>query len=157
MSKDNNSKTTFIAVGTAVLMVIIGLAATAYALTLDTGSKKPAKHAEETTYEHSHESDHKKAAPASAHEASAVIVYGNNGFEQQQYTVNQGGTVLVKNESSVDFYFTTGPHEHHDIHSPLNLGTIAPGGSSSFVAPEAGTYIFHNHENDAQTGELIVQ
>lgn len=153
MDKHSSNKVTFLAVGAATLIVIVGLAVAVYALTLDAGSKEPAKHAEESTHEHSHE----KAAAASTQEAGAVIIYGDDGFEQQTYTVKQGDIVLVKNESSVDFYFTTGPHEHHDMYSPLNLGTIAPGGSSSFVAPQAGSYIFHNHENDAEMGELIVQ
>lgn len=157
MRYNRDNKTTFLAVASAVLLVIVGVAAAAYALTLDTGSRNPVARSEESTHKDSHESDHKKAAAASAQEASVVIVYGNKGFEQSSYTVKQGETVLVRNESSVDIYFTTGPHENHDIYSPLNLGTIAPGESSSFVAPQAGTYKFHNHDNDAQSGELIVQ
>lgn len=142
--------------GAAMLIAAMGVGAAVYALTLDSSEKKSAAHSE-VTHSHSHEDDDKKAALSTTEEAAAVIVYSDNGFEQPTYTVKSGETVLVKNNSSVDFYFTTGPHENHDIRSPLNLGTISPGKASSFVAPAAGVYIFHNHDNDAQAGELIVQ
>ena len=161
MSKDQNKTTTLLAVGAATLIAVIGIGAAVYALTLDTSSEQ-STHATETTHEHSEASGHpkaddKRASAPSAEEVKITIVFGDNGFEQPSYTVKSGETVLVKNTSNEEFYFTTGDHHNHDINSPLNLGTIEPGGASSFVAPAPGTYTFHNHDNDAQAGELIVQ
>lgn len=150
-----------VAIIAAVGISIVGIGTAVYALTLDTTEHTTATEAHDRndTHGHSHESshDHKEAAPASNQEASVVIVYGSEGFEQSTYTVKSGETVRVENKSDVDFYFTTGDHHNHDIHSPLNLGTIAPGAASSFVAPQAGVYDFHNHENEYEAGELIIQ
>ena len=163
MSKDNNKVTTIFAVGAAVLIAVIGIAAAVYALTLDTSKEHASAQVSEAGHEHaasdghSHAKDDKKATAPSAQEPAATIVYGNNGFEPALYTVKSGETVLVKNTSKEEFYFTTGDHHNHDINSPLNLGKIAPGGSSSFVAPAAGTYGFHNHDDETEAGELIVQ
>jgi plastocyanin len=153
MSKEQ-SKTTVLAVGAALVIAVLGIGTAVYALTLDTSESKTQV---SETSGHSHTSDDKKASAPSTEKASLVITYGNDGFEQASYTVKSGETVLVENASKEEFYFTTGDHHNHDIHSPLNLGTIAPGESSSFVAPEAKTYGFHNHDNETEAGTLIVQ
>src|SRR6478735_5975933 len=135
MTKQTKNKTTFIAVLMAMLLAIVGVGTAMYALTLESSENEDVQKTA-----HVHKGEDKQAAVASGEQAALAIVYGDDGFKNASYTVMSGETVLVKNESSVEFYFTTGDHHNHDIHSPLNLGVIAPGGSSSFVAPAAGTY-----------------
>ena len=53
MDKHSSNKVTFLAVGAATLIVIVGLAVAVYALTLDAGSKEPDKNLQESTHEHS--------------------------------------------------------------------------------------------------------
>lgn len=152
MSQEKNRKTTVIAAGAAILIAIIGVGTAVYALTVESDKTTSTESSE---VEHSHEGASK--ATVSSKEASATIAYTGNGFEETSYTVKAGETVRVENNSSVEFYFTTGDHHNHDTHSPLNVGVIVPGEASSFVAPKAGIYNFHNHEDERQAGELIVQ
>lgn len=157
-----SDNTTIIAMLVAGAISIGGIGAALYALTLETSEHEAmavtaTQKQEETSNGHAHHNENKTAATPSAEQASIVIVYAANGFEKQSYTVKTGEAVLVENKSDQEFYFTTGDHHNHDINSPLNLGTIAPGKSSSFVAPAAGTYGFHNHDNETEAGELIVQ
>lgn len=157
MTKENDS-TTIVALVAAVSIAVIGVAIALYALALEpTSEKDEAKSTHANTHHYSHEAGEKHTQTISDSEASVVITYTNEGFENAVYTVNSGETVRVANKSKIEMYFTTGNHHNHDINSPLSLGVIAPGESSSFVAPKPGKYGFHNHENEHQAGELIVK
>lgn len=160
-----NKAGTTIAVVTAAIFTVIGLAVAVYALTADeSAGKSTGKHEAKSAHSHEHGHEHvghdgneqgseagEVAGPAE------VIEYTNDGFAQTSYTVAAGDIVQVKNVSGSDMYFTTGDHHNHDIHSPLNLGVVKAGAAAEFAAPEAGVYQFHNHDNEAQAGELIVQ
>jgi len=159
MNKENSSKTTFIPVGVAAVIAVIGVGMAVYALTLGPSEDSSAKHSTNVAHEHSaHAHDDSVKAPAASTEAAALTIsYTNDGFALTEFTVKASELVRVENNSDTEMYFAAGEHEHHDINSPVNLGTIEPGAASSFIAPKAGTYLFHNHDNDEHKSTLVVQ
>ncbi len=88
---------------------------------------------------------------------SIEIVYTDSGFEKSSYTVGAGGTVIVKNDSSSDLQFSSDDHPAHLDNSELNQSVLASGDSQEFVVTETGTWGIHDHLNDANTTELIVE
>ncbi len=156
-----NNRVSVAAISIASIIAIIGVGTAVYAMTLDTSENEALvreMNLERSELDsHPHTTSDKIAAQPSFDQASLVIVYNDGGFDETSYTVGSGQTVRVENKSGKEFYFTTGDHHNHDTSSPLSLGTIAPGESSSFVAPKPGSYNFHNHDNDDQAGMLIVQ
>lgn len=155
---DNSKSITVFSIAGAVLLVAVGAAAAIYALVANTPTVQQASHEHGVSAEHVHSEDVPTEAPIASTKAPAITIeYANDGFTAVMYTVQYGQMVRVENNSANELYFTTGDHHNHDIHSPLSLGVIAPGEASSFVAPQPGRYGFHNHENEHQAGELIVQ
>lgn len=151
------------AIMAAALLLFVGVGITTLAITKEAkeypgGGDNEGSHAL-SGHDHSNDSehDHKVAAPATSEKADLVIVFSDSGFDQSTYEVTAGDTVKIENSSSDAYYFATGDHANHTIDSPLNVGTISPGGASSFIAPGAGEYDFHNHKNETQAGTLIVR
>lgn len=163
MSKDRHVGISIAAITAALLLLIIGMSVTILAINNEvkvrpeTG-ENVSSHTS-NNHDHSNDSvhDHKIAAPATSEKPDLVILFSDSGFDQSTYEVNAGDTVRVENGSRNAFYFATGDHANHTIDSPLNVGTIQPGGASSFIAPEPGIYQFHNHKNETQAGTLTVR
>ena len=151
-----NKKTTIISIATALLIIVIGLAAAAYALTLES-PKKESMTTESSEAQSNHGDTTDDEVALADRKVGAVIVYSDKGFENTSYSVSAGEVVEVENKSNKDFYFTIGSHENHDMHSPLSLGALKPGESARFVAPEPGVYGFHNHDDQTEEGALAVQ
>lgn len=151
------------AITAALLLLIIGMSVTILAINNevkvrpDTGANKSSHTV--SNHDHSNDSahDHKVAPPATSEKADLLIIFSDSGFDRSTYEVSAGDTVRVENGSRNAFYFATGDHANHTIDSPLNVGTIQPGGASSFIAPEPGVYNFHNHKNETQAGTLRVR
>jgi len=158
MKDANNKTTTTLSIIVAIIICAAGIALAVYAIALnpshsETGAKTESPHGRTT-----HESNRKDAPLATdIAEAAIAIKYGNEGFAQPIYEVNSGELVRVENNSDREMYFAAGEHEHHDVDSSVDLGVIEPGKFSVFKAPQAGTYLFHNHDNDSHTGQLIVR
>ena len=89
--------------------------------------------------------------------AAAVITYNGSLFSPSQGTVNKGDTITVKNESSTIVDFESDVHPIHTDNPELNVGEIAPGQSKSFTVNTVGSWGYHNHLNETQTGTIIVR
>lgn len=118
----------------------------------------------EPEHDHSSHSHTDDTQPTDTNDASSnteasdiVITYTDSGFNPDSYTVTSEGTVTVRNDSSMTLDFASNDHPAHTDNSELNIGEIAPGASASFVVKAKGTWGFHNHDNDAHTGTLVVQ
>jgi plastocyanin len=86
-----------------------------------------------------------------------TITYDGNNFSPSTLTVKSGSTVTVKNMSSDDLQFDSGPHPTHTSNPELNIGLIAAGESKTFTVTKTGTFDYHNHLNPSQTGTIIVE
>ena len=89
--------------------------------------------------------------------ATAVISYNGNLFSPSQVTIKKGDTVSVKNDSSVEVDFESDPHPTHTSEPELNAGIIMPGQSQSFTVTRVGSWGYHNHLNQTQTGTIVVR
>lgn len=163
-NKQSNVAVTVVSIICAALLALVGLVVAVYALTYESSeeavdsSVQERKNVDGDTHEHRGSNDKSQATPADlTKKAAAVIAYSDEGFATTLYQVKSGEIVRVQNVSKISMYFTTGDHHNHDITSPLNLGVLQPGQAADFIAPAAGVYGFHNHDDETQAGELIVQ
>lgn len=141
----------------AVALLVIG--GGAYALTQNSEEPSEASNSAESDHDHndgSHSHDEEAADTSSAVETS-TITYTDDGFSPSTVTVKAGTTITVKNNSSSPLQFSSDPHPAHTDEDELNLSTLSPGASTTFVATETGSHGFHNHLNEDASGTLIVQ
>lgn len=139
-----------------IIVILLALAGGAFALTQDK-DKEPA--AKTTTTQET------KAEPAAAESATSgqstsevtIITYGDNGFSPTKITVKSGTTVTIKNESSHGLQFDSDPHPAHTDNKELNVNTVSPGASETFVVKRTGTFGYHNHLNPSDTGTIVVE
>lgn len=85
-----------------------------------------------------------------------TITYTNNGFEPNSLTVKKGTVVTVNNESSRNVQFSSNDHPAHTDNTEMNLGTLAPGESDSYTATAVGTWGYHDHLDENETGTITV-
>lgn len=97
------------------------------------------------------------AEPAEEQQTETIISFSGSGFDPDPLTVPVGTTVTVTNNSSQTIQFDSDPHPQHTDNTELNLETISPGESDTFIANTVGTFGYHNHLNPSQTGTLIVE
>ena len=64
--------------------------------------------------------------------------------------------VRIVNESSRTLQFSSDPHPQHGDNTELNMSALKPGGQTSFIVHKAGTWGFHNHLNEEDTGSITV-
>ncbi|MBI2644238.1 MAG: hypothetical protein HYW95_01860 [Candidatus Wildermuthbacteria bacterium] len=109
------------------------------------------------------------ASPSSTEQGSAIVRYNDNGFTPATLTINQGETVLFKNESSRSMWVASAAHPSHRVYSGTSLEQHCPdtsgmafdqcgaGGEYSFPFAKTGTWQYHNHLNPSDTGTILVQ
>ena len=85
-----------------------------------------------------------------------MITYKDNGFEPSDLTVKKGTVITVKNESGHTMQFASNDHPAHRDNPEMNIKTLAPGESDSYTATAVGTWGFHNHFDENQTGNITV-
>lgn len=95
-----------------------------------------------------------EAAPTPSERMS--ITYTDNGFEPADITVKKGTVITVTNESSKSVQFSSADHPTHRENPEMNLQTLSPGESDSYTASEAGTWGYHDHIDESQTGTVTV-
>lgn len=132
-----NKKMIIIAV--VLALVIIGSAATAYFISQNAGAPS------------------NKPTSKSDSQATATITYSDSGFSPSLTTVKAGDTVAIKNTSSGDLQFDSDPHPVHTDDTELNVGTVAPGQTSTFTVTTKGTFGFHNHLNPGDKASITIQ
>jgi len=86
-----------------------------------------------------------------------TITYSDSGYSPSTITVKTGDTIVIKNTSSHSMMFDSDPHPVHTINPELNVDTVAPGESRTFVVDTKGTFGYHNHLNASQKGTIIVE
>jgi len=79
------------------------------------------------------------------------------GFEPNTLKIKVGTKVVWENKSGDTVAVNSIPHPIHNLYPILNLGSFEDGSSVRVTFTEAGTYIYHNHLNSAQTGTVIVE
>lgn len=85
-----------------------------------------------------------------------TIVFTDDGFEQQNYTVGAGQTVTVKNESSLEVQFSSDEHPTHTDNPELNMDILTLGEQGSFIPERTGDWGIHDHEHPEFITTLIV-
>lgn len=100
--------------------------------------------------------DEATPAPTSGQNESITIRFTDQGFEPQTISVKRGTTIVVKNDSSRDVQFSSDDHPTHLENREMNLATLEPGESDSFFANTAGSWGFHDHLDESNTGKLEV-
>ena len=95
--------------------------------------------------------------PTEEQSSAATITYSDSGFGPATVTVKSGGKVTISNNSSRTIQFNSDPHPSHTQNSELNLGTVAPATSKSFTVTKTGTWGYHNHLNQTETGNIVVE
>ncbi len=88
--------------------------------------------------------------------ARTVVTYTNTGFAPQRITVKKGTFVAFINDSTVMMQVAGGAHEDHDraFEQPQAVGK---GGSFEYEFSTVGTFTYHNHDNAAHTGTVVVE
>lgn len=105
------------------------------------------------------------AAPASSSSSSsastasavATITYSDSGFSPATTTVKAGDTVAIKNTSSSVMQMDSDPHPVHTDDTDLNVGTVNPGETKTFVVTNKGSFGFHNHLAPSNTAKIVIQ
>ncbi len=85
-----------------------------------------------------------------------TIVFTDDGFEKQSYTVAAGQSVTVKNNSTIEVEFSSDDHPTHTDNSELNMDVLFPGKEQTFIPTKAGTWGIHNHKQPELTTTLVV-
>lgn len=97
------------------------------------------------------------SATNSDQNASTTITYTDNGFSPATITVKAGTTITVKNDSSNPLQFSSDPHPQHTDNTELNMSVLSAGKSGTITVTKTGTWGYHNHLNDGDTGTIVVQ
>lgn len=139
------------------IIVLVLAGAGAYALTRNQDETASPTESTANTGNNSDSADSTAADTPTSNNQTAAITYTDDGFSPATLTVKAGTTVTVKNNSSNDMQFASDPHPAHTDNEEINAGVIEPGKSQTFTAERTGTYGYHNHLNETETGTLIVQ
>lgn len=131
----------------AIILGVILVVGTAYTI-----SQKPA--AAPTNTPEQKQTD--TSADHSITNETVTITYTDDGFSPSSYMIKVGGTVTVVNNSSHDLEFSSDNHPTHTKETELNMDILKPGKSGTFTVTKVGTWGFHNHLRDQDTGSLMV-
>lgn len=89
---------------------------------------------------------------------SVTVSYTSSGFSPNNLTIATGTTVTFINNSNGSMWVASDPHPAHTDFSAFDARKgYAKGQSYSFTFSKAGTYGFHNHLRDDDTGTITVQ
>lgn len=103
---------------------------------------------------------------------SATVTYGPNGFSPSTVTIAKGGTVTFTAAPGADeMWVASAPHPSHtgydgtsrDQHcasgysGPTPFDQCAAGTTYRFTFGNAGSWVYHNHDNASDYGTVVVQ
>jgi plastocyanin len=89
--------------------------------------------------------------------AAATITYSDDGFSPTSVKIKAGETVKIKNTSSRAVEFSSDPHPVHTDNRELNLGPIQAGESVNLKVMNKGTWGYHNHLDENESGTIVVE
>lgn len=99
---------------------------------------------------------------------AAVVHYTSAGFSPASVSVKVGDTVRFVNDTSLDMWIGSNDHPEHSgysgterkDHCPDTSGTAfdqcSVGDTFEFTFTKAGTWGYHNHKVEEDTGTIIV-
>ena len=88
---------------------------------------------------------------------AATITYTDSGFSLSTRTISSGQTFKIVNQSQQEIDLSSDPHPTHTGDPELNVGSVQPGGSKTFILTTKGTWGFHNHYDHTKTGTITVK
>lgn len=135
------------------VIVLLAVAGGAFLLTTDSDDTSSSTAANSSASNSSETSENTDQAEAS----TTTISYTDSGFSPKTITVKVDSVVTVKNDSSSVLQFSSNPHPAHTDEDELNLSSLSPGKSTTFKVTRTGSFGFHNHLNEADTGTLVVE
>lgn len=142
-----------------VVIAILVIAGGAFALTRKSDNNKTTSSTTSSSSEQpqSTNSSSNSSTSSTDQNNASTITYGDNGFSPSSIKVKSGTTVTIKNGSSSLLQFDSNPHPDHTDNVELNVGTISPGQSKTFVVTRKGTFGYHNHLAAGDTGKITVE
>lgn len=84
-----------------------------------------------------------------------VVTLTENGFEPANLVVPVGAEVQFVNESGQGMWVASDPHPVHTDYADFDQKEV--GDTYSFTFTEPGAYTYHNHQNESQTGLVLVE
>ena len=93
------------------------------------------------------------AVPSTPPGPSVVVSFDQYGFEPNEFVVPVGTTVFVSNATTHPLLFMPLPIQIGNLPG-LNLGTITPGNTKSFVVSSAGSWQFEANNSPALRGNV---
>ena len=99
------------------------------------------------------------------------MLYGADGFSPSVVTIKKGDTVTFTNNGGGEMWVATAQHPAHSGYDGTDrathcaagyTGTVpfdqcSAGTSYSFMFNQAGTWPYHNHNNSAHFGRVVVE
>lgn len=80
------------------------------------------------------------------------------GFSPKEVKIVKGSSVTWINTDTKNHEVRSNPHPTHIDYPPFNtIGVLKPGEEKSLVFSQAGTYSYHDHQNPANTAQVIVE
>ena len=145
-----SKKTTLVTIVIAALLL-----AAVTAIALNAPAKKTDTTNSETSTDTSQSST--ETTVATTGEPAAAITYTDDGFQPSRLIVKAGDIIRIENDSSMSLSFNSDDHPSHTDISELNVNDVPKGGHRDFVVTKTGTWGFHNHDNSAHEGEIVVK
>ena len=93
------------------------------------------------------------AIPSTPPGPSVVVSFDQYGFEPNEFVVPVGTTIFVSNATTRPLLFMPLPIQIGNLPG-LDLGTIAPGNTKSFVVSSAGSWQFEANNSPALRGNV---
>jgi len=102
---------------------------------------------------------------------TVTVLYGTDGFSPSTVTINKGDTVTFVNNGGGDMWVATAQHPAHSVYDgtdrathcaagytgPVPFDQCSVGINYSFMFNHAGTWNYHNHNNAADFGKVVVE
>jgi plastocyanin len=95
-------------------------------------------------------------SPAAGQE-SVEITYDETGFSPADATIISGGKVTIVNETDEEIKPSSDPHPDHTDNPELNFGDIPAGQRKTITVTTPGTWGYHNHYHEDDSGSLVVR
>ena len=131
-----------------IVLILVGLGAWWYLAAQPAAAPAPISQTQTTQTQD-------EATPETTEEG-ITIVFTDDGFEEDSYTVKAGQTVTVKNNSSVEVEFSSDEHPTHTDNPELNMEDLQPGQEQTFTPNNPGTWGIHDHKHAQFTTSLTV-
>ncbi len=138
---------------TIIIIVIVALAGVGTWWFLTSQSPEESTTSESQT---STTSETQEPAPVANNSAGIMILFTNDGFDKQNYSVAKGKTVTVENDSTLVLQFSSDEHPTHTNNPELNMEAIQPGQQRTFTPERTGEWGIHDHEHPEFTTKLTV-